>query len=175
MDNSTATPDRILGEEFLTWLWFASDTNPDGFKDADGQPFSIFMEQRIVVQGGEGQARETASVSGCLSALREARLGVATGKKVTRALIRLEKDGIAFQLTLKSEDSSITALKTPKLDRTDDEPDSVLLEKVYLVETCLHLIDNLYAQFLKLRLSDKWLDVVEKMLLWLENTDTVRG
>lgn len=73
--------DAILGQEFLTWLWYQSDTAPGAFTDSQGAPFSVSMEQRIVVQGGEGEARETASVSGSLSPLREARFGLGTGQK----------------------------------------------------------------------------------------------
>ena len=52
--------DNILGQEFLTWLWYQSDVAPGAFVDKEGQPFSVSMEQRIVVQGGEGDAKETA-------------------------------------------------------------------------------------------------------------------
>ena len=55
--------DNILGQEFLTWLWYQSDVAPGAFVDKEGQPFSVSMEQRIVVQGGEGDAKETATVS----------------------------------------------------------------------------------------------------------------
>ena len=81
------TTDMVLGQEFLTWLWFRSETQPMGFKDKEGVPFSMNLEQRIVVQGGEVDILETASVSGSLSKLREVRLGLRTGKKVTRALV----------------------------------------------------------------------------------------
>ena len=74
------TTDMVLGQEFLTWLWFRSETQPMGFKDKEGVPFSMNLEQRIVVQGGEGDSLETASVSGSLSQLREVRLGLRTGK-----------------------------------------------------------------------------------------------
>lgn len=73
--------DNILGQEFLTWLWYQSDVAPGAFVDKEGQPFSVSMEQRIVVQGGEGDAKETATVAGTLSPLREARFGLGTGKK----------------------------------------------------------------------------------------------
>lgn len=165
--------DNILGQEFLTWLWYQSDVAPGAFTDAQGQPFSVSMEQRIVVQGGEGDARETASVSGSLSPLREARFGLGTGKKVTRALIRLEKDELAFQLTLKAEDFSISSLKTPKLDKSDDDadPDALLLEKFYLMETCVGLLDGLYARFLGLRLSPGWEEEVAAMRQWMTRTE----
>ena len=163
------TTDIILGQEFLTWLWFQSDTAPGAFTDAKGAPFSVSMEQRIVVQGGEGDSLETATVSGSLSPLREARFGLATGKKVTRALLRLEKDDLAWQFTLKAEDFSCNSLKTPKIekDAEDDDPDALLLEKIYLMETCLGLLDGLYTRFLKLRLSREWEQEVRQVHAWM--------
>ena len=89
MSTISDSTDSILGKEFLTWLWYQSDVAPGAFTDAEGAPFAVSMEQRIVVQGGEGEAQETASVSGALSPLREARFGLGTGKKVSRALVRL--------------------------------------------------------------------------------------
>ncbi len=170
---SSDSTDAILGQEFLTWLWYQSDTAPGAFTDAKGQPFAVSMEQRIVVAGGEGEARETASVSGSLSPLRDARFGLGTGKKVTRALVRLEKDDMAFQFTLRAEDFSIGSLRTPRLDRNDadDEPDALLLEKIYLMETCLALLDALYARFLALRLSPRWQAEVTDMGLWMTRTE----
>ena len=84
--------DIILGQEFLTWLWFRSETG-NVFRmekeDRNGEPFTVGMEQRIVVRGGEGENQETATVSGSVSPLREARLGLLTGKQVVRCLVRL--------------------------------------------------------------------------------------
>ena len=96
-----------------------------------------------------------------------------TGKKVSRALIRLEKDELAFQLTLKAEDFGLGSLKTPKLDKgdSDDDPDALLLEKFYLMEVCVGLLDSLYARFLKLRLSPEWQKEVADMRQWLTRTE----
>ena len=173
MPISGESTDSILGQEFLTRLWYQSDTAPGAFTDSEGSPFAVSMEQRIVVQGGEGDAKETASVSGSLSPLREARFGLGTGKKVSRALIRLEKEELAFQLTLKAEDFGLGSLKTPKLDKgdSDDDPDALLLEKFYLMEVCVGLLDSLYARFLKLRLSPEWQKEVADMRQWLTRTE----
>ncbi len=167
--------DIILGQEFLTWLWYQSDTAPQTFVDTKGMPFSVFMEQRIVVQGGEGDSLETASVSGSLSPLREARFGLATGKKVTRALLRLEQDELSWQLSLKAEDFSCNSLRTPKIekDSDDDDPDALFLEKVYLMERCILLLDSLYGQFLKLRLSAQWEEEVQAVHEWMTRKDEI--
>jgi len=159
----------MLGQEFLTWLWYKSDAQPTGFRDAANTPFHLYMEHRVVVQGGEGDKLETASVSGTLSPLREARFGLATGKKVTRATLRFEQDGLSWQLALKAEDFAVSGLKTPKADRgdADDDPDAQLLERIYLIERCIALLDSLYAAFLRLRLSPQWTDESRQVHTWM--------
>ncbi len=162
------TPDLILGQEFLTWLWFRSATGAI-FNDPSGRPFTVTMEQRIVVQGGEGDHVETASVSGLESELREARTGLATGKKVARALLRLERAPEEWSVTLKAADFSLNSLKTPKIDKndSDDDPDALLLEKISLIEGCLELVDSLYSAFLALRLGPEWKDEAARVRDWI--------
>lgn len=161
------TTDTVLGQEFLTWLWFRSENQPLGFQDKEG-PFTVTMEQRIAVQGGEGESLETATVSGSLSPLREARLGLRTGKKVTRALVRFERDAMAWQMTLKAEDFSLGSFRTPKVEREeDDDPDALFLEKVYLTELCLGFLDICYRDFITLRLSPRWNEEIREMGTWM--------
>lgn len=162
------TTDMVLGQEFLTWLWFRSETQPLGFKDKKDVPFTLNLEQRIVVQGGEGDNLETASVSGSLSQLREVRLGLRTGKKVTRALVRFEREELAWQTTVKAEDFSFGAFKTPRVEREpDDDPDAAFLEKIYLMDLCLGLFDACYQQFLDVRLSRHWESEIRDMADWM--------
>ncbi|SHN50892.1 hypothetical protein [Desulfovibrio litoralis] len=166
--------DLILGQEFLTWLWFKTDTNnvfdAPASKGFDGGAFIINVGQRLVVEGGEGEARETASVSGAASPLKEARLGLATGKKVTKALISIERIEEAWQLTLKANDFSINSLKTPTIDKSDkdDDADAIFLEKIYLIETCTNALDYIYKEFLQLRLSEQWTEENLKIRNWIK-------
>ena len=127
------------------------------------------VQHRVVVQGGEGDNLDTASVAGMLSPLREARFGLATGKKVTRATLRFEQDGLIWQLSLKAEDFAVSGLKVPKTDQgdTDNDPDALLLERIYLVERCMALLDALYADFLRLRLSPQWMDESRQIHTWM--------
>lgn len=169
------TTDVVLGQEYLTWLWFHSESHPLGFVDAKGQAFSVALDQRVVVQGGEGPSRETTSVSGSPLTedgfhlpLREARLGLCTGKKVTRALLRVEQNELAWQTTVKAEDFSMGTFKTPKVEHDeDDDPDAIFLEKMYLMEQCLNLFDLTFRAFLSVRLSAKWTEEARDMAKWM--------
>ena len=170
-DQADDTMDGVLGQDFLTWLWFRSDVVSTFFRAGNAQPFQVSMEKRVTVTGGEGSERETTSVSANIdSSLSEARLGLHRGKKVTRALIHLTKDDFGFDVSVKAADFSLNSLKTPKIDKSDrdDDPDSLFLEKVFLIETAVTLMDCLYRQFLGLRLDrDKWDKTTDEMQLWM--------
>jgi len=164
------TADIVLGQEFLTWLWFRSDTSPAFPAPDGGGEFTVSMEQRIVVQGGEGDALETASVSGVMSELREARLGLATGKKVARALVRFVRGSEAWQMTLKAGDFSFGSLKTPDVERGDsrnEDQDAVFFEKIYLTELCLEFFDAVYSAFLHIRFSPEWDEETRRVAAWI--------
>ena len=92
------------------------------------------------------------------------------GKKVTRATIRLEKDELAFQFTLSADDFTLGSMKLPKVEKPaeDEDPDAMLLERFYLMEVCLGLLESLYASFLRLRLSADWSETVQGITAWIK-------
>ena len=171
-DDTIDTMDGILGRDFLTWLWFRSDVAYTFFRTDDGQLFQVAMEKRVTVTGYVGFDRETTAMTSFYEGapLTEARLGLRRGKKVTSALIHLTKDDFGFDVSVKAADFSLNSLKTPKIDKADrdDDPDSLFLEKVFLLETAVHLMDCLYRQFLDLRLDqDSWEKTTDKMMKWM--------
>lgn len=161
----------ILGQEFLTWLWFRSEHEGGRFKLPDGEWFEVYMEQRVSVEGGSGEGKEVATVAGPHAELREARLGLTTGKKVNRAQLRLAQDGEEWSVQLKAEDFAHNSLRTPKVDtrrEQGEDPDGAWLEKLYLLEKCITFIDALYRRFLEVRLSSvKWPEELAAFRTWL--------
>ena len=161
----------ILGQDFLTWLWYKSETGSD-FRDDEGGAFAVTVEQRVAVQGGgSGEGVETAVVSGPTGEFREARLGLRVGKKVSRALLKIESDGLEWIVQLKADDLSLNGLKTPKVEtrlEEGDDPDAVFLEKMYLLERAAGYLDGLYKTFLELRLGPTWREEARSLRLWLE-------
>ncbi len=175
METLGSNIELVLGQEFLTWLWYHSEIQNGTFYTVkDNSPYVLYLHQRIVVRGGEGDATETASVSGVNSALREAKMGLVTGKLVVRALIRMEKNDLDWQLTLKAEDFALNGLKTAsvaKEDRDNDNPDALFLEKIFLIEEGLDLVDDVYHQFLKARLDESvWREECKRIAEWI-NTE----
>lgn len=162
----------LLGQEFLTWLWFASETSNGLFRTKGGEAFSVTVEQKVSVQGGEGEARETAVCSGPMAELREARMGLRTGKKVNKVKVRVERDEVAWQVLLDAATFTLQGLKTPKVEmklEEGEDPDSRILEKIYLLEKCIDFLDIVYARFLDLRFGPQWSEETARLRKWLEN------
>ena len=166
--------DILLGQEFLTWLWYRSEYADGLFRAARGDyRFHVRIEQRLVVRGGEGEHQETASVSGSFSPLREARLGLSTGKKVVRALVNFYKDEMVWQVSLKAEDFCLNSFKTPAVSKESEneaDEDATFYIKMQFISEGLELIDEVYKQFLAIRLSEKaWQDEVLAINSWIHH------
>ena len=169
--NMAEAKDPVLGQDFLTWLWFKSEKSGWLFKLPDGSEVNVYLEQKISVRGGTGEEAETATVSGPHAQFAEARLGVRSGKRVDRALIRFEQDGETWTVVAKADDFTLNALRTPKTDtRPEDgeDPDAKVLEKMFLIEKCSNFFDALYAQFLEIRLSQGWTGELSDFAEWLQ-------
>lgn len=164
------TVSSYLGQDYLTWLWYQSEKQTGQFENLAGEQFRFTLQKRLVVQGGDGESKDTAVCSGPQSEFREAKLGLRTGKKVNQARLQIEQDENAWEVQLKAEDFTLAGLKTPKVDMKVEEgedPDSRFLEKIFLVEKCLDFMDVLYFSFLKIRFSQNWDSEVEKMRKWI--------
>ena len=170
--SSLESIDNILGQDFLTWLWYKSDTAPGNFLDKDGNSFSVSMENSIVVQAGQGEFLERTSASGNFSPLRDARLGLETGKKVIKAFIHIEQEGFNAHFTLKAENFSMSSVKTPKVNSdSDEDKDAMLLEKIANYEQFISLFDSIYETFLNKRFSESWDKEIDGIRVWMSKTD----
>lgn len=160
----------LLGQDFLTWLWYKTDNENILFQLKDNRTFSLQMEQKLSVQGGEGETKATATVTSPAGELSEAKAGLSTGKKVHKAQLMFSMDEDDWLVTVSAADFGLSGLKTPKISTKDDEgddPDSKFLEKIFLVERCLEMLDVVFTEFLKLRMSKAWAEEAASVKLWI--------
>lgn len=161
----------ILGQDFLTWLWYKTDNENVLFQLEDKRTFTLQMEQKVSVQGGEGETKATATVSSPGGELTEAKTGLLNGKKVNKAQLLFAMDQDDWLVQVNAADFGLSGLKTPKVATKDDDgddPDSKFLEKMFLLERCLEMLDIVFTQFLKLRMNkNDWAEESAKVKLWI--------
>lgn len=170
MDMISDRENKLLGQEFLTWLWYKIVATGGNFTTADNQGFGLTMMESVSVQGGEGDVVATATVKSPSGELTEAKNGLMNGKKVSRAQLKFNIEEEEWIVTLRSDDFALSGLKTPKVDLKDDDgedPDGKFLEKMYLLEKFLEMFDAMYQMYLNLRLSPEWKEESEAVAVWI--------
>jgi hypothetical protein len=162
----------FLAREFMTWLWFKSEER-DGAISIPGQADVVLSyERRVVLESGEGEYSETVACQGLHADLREGKAAIREGKKVREARLRLEKDSDRWEFTLKADRFQFQSMKLPAaggFDEEGEEKEGGVLERIYLVETAMKIMDDLFAFFLKRRLSPQWVsEEIPRIKTWLK-------
>jgi recombination associated protein RdgC len=149
----------FLGQEFLTWLWLASeiDSRFPGPNDLDVE---VRFEKKIVLETGEGVALHQIACSSPDRDWSEAFLAVSLDKKIVKAYLTIFAMSFECLLALPADTLNPQVLKLIKgeefgaggtLSRTGR-----FLGQVNLALAVNGIIDRLFSQFLKIRLSADW-------------------
>ncbi|CAB1078197.1 hypothetical protein D1AOALGA4SA_5959 [Olavius algarvensis Delta 1 endosymbiont] len=149
---------QFLGEEFLTWLWFVIEKNQNFIKSFDPDFVALEVGNRVVLENRKKDAAERITIKGDGASLEEGILALKKGSLITELNIVYKSAELRWQFTLKGESLNISTLSIPSTGSAESEEDieGVVLEKIFLYDKALQLIEKLYAHFTKLRVSDTW-------------------
>jgi hypothetical protein len=148
---------RFLGYEFLTWLWFHSETSDGKIFLEDGRKAEVHLGDRLTLSlPDDGNERVICTTQG--SDLHEARTALQRGKRVEEAQFFILLDENEYFLRLDTNLWAIRGLKTPKQikEQAEEDLDGQFLEKMYFLEEVFACLDILYGHFLSLRLGPEW-------------------
>jgi len=160
---------RFLGREFLTWLWFRSDTSEGLFKIDDGH-IEVWFDQRLTLEA-QGDLKEQNVVKAeNPTEAEEARTALLTGKLVSEARLRIIKEQKQWTFNVKGDTLGLGGVKLPALLSRDDE--DALYERFYLMEELTEAFDQLYKSFIALRLDDEaWRAEIGLVRAWVHQVD----
>lgn len=150
---------KFLGHEFLTWLWYVIDRDQGSFTDASGTSFFLVIGNRIVCENiVEDNTVETVTIKGDNAGLEEGLLALRKGSVVTELSLSLNYIEQNWEFNLKGENFHFTGFKHPETEKIEKKEDreGALLEKVYLYGKAVELVNLVFLNFLKLRLSENW-------------------
>jgi hypothetical protein len=164
---------RFLGREFLAWLWFKSEAELDGLiKIKDQEAVILAVGDKMVLETGDGEYRETLVLQGSHSEHREARLGLMQGKLPEEMNLKLIRGQDEWQLTLKAATLEIKGLKSKSASgpqEDEDDQETFFFDQMYQVEAMSEIIDGLFREFLQVRLSPAWdHEEMPRLQDWLE-------
>lgn len=169
---------RFLGQEFLTWLWWKSEERGGSILLPDRGDVIVVFEKHMLLEYGEGDSSEKLICSGLQTELQEARTGLLMGKKLEQARIQLIHAEHEWNFTLAAAMMEFRNVKLPKTAGTEgdvrgdnpEETEGMILERVYLFEELIRLVNELFHLFLELRVGDGWRDELSKVRAWVNGS-----
>lgn len=169
-----------LGNDFLQWAMYQTMKTSSEYRVSQPGPalneegFVAYLNDRLVLMGGEGDGVQKITVAGPQDHFREVTTALRGGKQITEANLYLEKVENVWKMNLKGEMFHFASFKAPKVtlekdDLTDPEREkaAVFYERMSLLEEGLQLFDSLYANFLGERLGEGWAARKKEIEGWL--------
>jgi len=169
-----------LGWDFLLWLTYQTMNKTSEYAvnqpgpAQEGEPFVAYLNDRLVLLGGEEGGIQKVSVVGSQEQFSEVRAALKNGKQITEATLYFEKEEYQWKMTLRSLMFHFASFKSPsiKLEKdniTDEagEKEAAFYERMYVLEEGLQLFESLYAAFLGIRLGKTWADEEKNIRKWL--------
>ncbi|WP_136809131.1 hypothetical protein [Desulfosediminicola flagellatus] len=171
---------RFVGQEFLTWLWFKSEERGGLVAIQGTGDIVVVFEKHMLLEYGEGESNQKCICSGLQSELREARTGMKMGKKLEQARLQIINGDYEFNLTLAAALMEFRNVKLPKTAGTEEgrsdnaeETEGMILERIFLFEELVRLVNELLRVFITIRTSDGWQEELSKMREWIHSTEQV--
>lgn len=164
---------KFIGNEFLTWLWYAIDNAPDTLEKIEPTLSALEVGNRIVLKNQTDNGEETISIKGDTAGLEEGILALVKGAMVTEINLIYKTSEHQWQFSLKGESLGFTSLKTPETGNieTQDDIEGMVLEKAFLLEKATTLLDGLFNHFIQLRVSSTWLTDTQAALQdWIQKS-----
>lgn len=166
--------DFIPGRDFLTWLWYFSESNTGGRIELKNYGnVSLFIEGPLtftLVDEAEG-AGETVVKKGAPTNSAEAKAALEVGKKLKKAKITLAQGENLWNGTFDADKFCFSGLKLP--DGEETELHSMFEERVNFLNIFQLAMAEYYKTFVNSLQSDNWATEQAEILKWTAERDSL--
>ncbi len=153
------------GHEFLTWLWFFSETR-GGIADLDVGQVAVAIEGPLTFVFEGSGAHETSLRKGTPEISVEAKSALLGGKKLRRARLTLACHEQTWELGLDASEFVLRGIKLPKGENVDSI--SRFQDRVLALGTLRDMLEQLYLRYLDERTDGKaWASTQTDIHKWV--------
>jgi hypothetical protein len=135
-------------------------------KDLFPDLVSLEIGDRIVLENRNQESVESITIKGDEANFEEGILSLRKGAVVTEINLHFKSGDQEWGFTIKGESLNLSSFKIPFTDPSDTEEaiENTVIDKIYLYEQAIQLIDNLFKNFIKKRTSSNWQNKVIPMI-----------
>lgn len=156
---------KFLGNEFLTWLWYAVSKNQLNM--------ALEIGNKLIMENNLNEATERLVITGELANFDEALLALKKGALVSEMqLLYFNDQNQKWSFALKGESLSLTGLKLPEtalmqsMQQDENDTEAKILDRMDLIEQISAVIEDLFNRFIHLRLSSAWSQTAVNIKEW---------
>jgi hypothetical protein len=161
----------FLGREFLTWLWFRSETQKHKLTIGKYGTFHLYIDDKIVLSSTSGSVRENSLKGGTPAYAFEAGSALGTGKLVNEAKFILQDSEKQWSFSILADDLSLRGVRLPSISEADSH--AHINQRIVYSQLLSNLIDELFKSFMELRISEQFNEELINIREWIENKVTI--
>ncbi len=156
----------FLGTEWLTWLWYTAQIESAEVTTQLGQSVTVLFEKSMQMECAFGVSGKLAAQADDPSHMPEALLGLVGGKRPIRTGLQIAAAGESFSLNLRGDVLHYGGVQLPAAEDATS-PRAVFEDRIEKLRDLIRATDDLYAAFLRKRLSSRWPQTLNAMRAWI--------
>lgn len=160
--------EMMPGREFLTWLWFKTETQNGRVALSDGRALDVLIEGPLTFAHEGNGAHLSVLKKGMPERSAEAKTCLKSGKKLKAATVTLALDeATQWRFQLDADTFGVRSLKVPQGEGPMDAV-SRFQERMIYLEQFREIFCDLYGSFAELRANGrKWKGELERIREWV--------
>lgn len=160
----------FLGSELLMWLWFKAECFDGVFDLEGGDRVEVAFDDQLTLEAYLAETERNSFRGGAPAFSPEAKTALREGKRVQSAKLCVIKEGREWTFKVKAETLGLSGVKIPSL--LSKEENEQFYERMYLLDELEEILDALYREFLAIRLSTAWYEVMlPAMQAWIKSDE----
>lgn len=167
---------KFVGHEFLTWLWYMMDNEIEKLAETEPEIQSMSIGNRIVFESrNQNDSAEVITIKGDEADLAEGIIALKKGATVSEMNVVITVNDSQWKFGIKGESLAFSSMKVPEtgnIENMEEEEDGAVLERLFLFEKAVNIMDGIYRMFIRLRISEDWSrKTVPAIQKWISGTN----
>lgn len=159
------TNQAFLGREFLTWLWYYTESGRHEIDLKELGIYKLYVDDRLVLSSTAGSAHEQALKGGTPAYAAEALVALQAGKLVQEAKFILQDKERQWMWTMRADDLALRSVRLPTVQAPDAS--THMQARIANTQLLVDVVETLFKMYLDLRMSDKFAKEAEKIRDWM--------
>ena len=159
----------FLGEEFLTWLWYRSESGRSTFALKDRTEVAISLDDFLCIGGGGEDETEQTLRKGLPTRSLEATAALSAGKRLVKSRLILAQGDDEWLLTLDGARFAYASVRRQGAEEDADSPEARDIDRIESFVRVGELLDGVYEIFLEERLRESFVEkTLPEMRSWVD-------